>query len=253
MDTRQQQQTPVVLTGSLKETMLRSTIYDRHEERRLRTMQRQDDSRPAVIRVLSGLPGFRMFIPPYDPATAKLNVRQPANVTQFSPTFADPTVFTNGTITSMEDTTVDSSSSSLIPSQAVSLSSTIAAGGLVALAAWNLRRQSLARGVVSSVFMATRKSVPQVNPSIYLASSVVGPTTMEAAIPLFTSTNTAVFAFLRPVPFQPVPPRRALSVPAARNIFAISFLAFVAYKNAVYYEELQTTRCSADEDEDEDE
>mmetsp|Transcript_24163 Transcript_24163/g.66945 ORF Transcript_24163/g.66945 Transcript_24163/m.66945 type:complete len:426 (-) Transcript_24163:644-1921(-) len=45
--------------------MNQSTIYRRHEARLARSYALRDDPRPAFIRVLSGLPGFRMVIPPY--------------------------------------------------------------------------------------------------------------------------------------------------------------------------------------------
>lgn len=46
----------------------RCTIYNRHEQRRACTLQLRDDPRPAVVRVLSGLPGFRAVIPPFVPS-----------------------------------------------------------------------------------------------------------------------------------------------------------------------------------------
>lgn len=45
--------------------MNQSTIYRRHEARLARSYALRDDPRPAFVRVLSGLPGFRMIIPPY--------------------------------------------------------------------------------------------------------------------------------------------------------------------------------------------
>ena len=45
--------------------MGRSTIYRRHEARLLKSMEKADDPRPKVVRVLGGLPGFRTFISPY--------------------------------------------------------------------------------------------------------------------------------------------------------------------------------------------
>mmetsp|Transcript_6960 Transcript_6960/g.12751 ORF Transcript_6960/g.12751 Transcript_6960/m.12751 type:complete len:178 (+) Transcript_6960:70-603(+) len=48
--------------------MNQSTIYRRHEARLLRTLAKKDDQRPALIRILSGLPGFRMVVSPYKPA-----------------------------------------------------------------------------------------------------------------------------------------------------------------------------------------
>ena len=44
----------------------RSTIYDRHEARRSRTLQLRGDERPTVVRILAGLPGFRTIIPQYN-------------------------------------------------------------------------------------------------------------------------------------------------------------------------------------------
>ncbi len=48
--------------------MNQSTIYRRHEARLSRTLAKKDDQRPALIRILSGLPGFRMIVSPYKPA-----------------------------------------------------------------------------------------------------------------------------------------------------------------------------------------
>lgn len=52
---------------SVVHLMNQSTIYRRHASRRARTLAKADDPRPAVVRVLSGLPVFSMFIPPYEP------------------------------------------------------------------------------------------------------------------------------------------------------------------------------------------
>jgi hypothetical protein len=49
--------------------MNQSTIYRRHEARLAKTYALKDDPRPAIIRVMSGLPGLRMIIPPYEPTT----------------------------------------------------------------------------------------------------------------------------------------------------------------------------------------
>jgi hypothetical protein len=53
---------------SLTQLMSQSTIYQRNELRRTKTLALVDDPRPAAVRVLSGLPGFRIFIHPYQPA-----------------------------------------------------------------------------------------------------------------------------------------------------------------------------------------
>jgi hypothetical protein len=49
--------------------MNQSTIYRRHEARLAKTYALKDDPRPAIIRVMSGLPGLRIIIPPYEPTT----------------------------------------------------------------------------------------------------------------------------------------------------------------------------------------
>jgi hypothetical protein len=49
-----------------------STIYQRHANRRAKTLAKKNDPRPAVVRVLSGLPGFRMVVPPYTPPAPSL-------------------------------------------------------------------------------------------------------------------------------------------------------------------------------------
>jgi hypothetical protein len=59
---------------SLMQLMSRSTIYQRNESRRAKTLALKDDPRPAAVRVLSGLPGFRIFIHPYQPAEATVGI-----------------------------------------------------------------------------------------------------------------------------------------------------------------------------------
>lgn len=57
-------------TSFISDLMNKSTIFDRNEERRRRTLALKDDRRPPAIRVLSGLPGFRIVFPPFDPSKA---------------------------------------------------------------------------------------------------------------------------------------------------------------------------------------
>jgi hypothetical protein len=70
---------------SLKELMSQSTIYRRHEARALKSMENLEDTRPKAVRVLSGLPGFRTFIPPYNPSTSPGQFPPPARDAHFSP------------------------------------------------------------------------------------------------------------------------------------------------------------------------
>jgi hypothetical protein len=53
--------------------LTKSTIYRRHEARLAKSYALQEDPRPALLRVLSGLPGFSMLILPYDPASMNNN------------------------------------------------------------------------------------------------------------------------------------------------------------------------------------
>jgi hypothetical protein len=79
--------------------MNQSTIYRRHEARLSRTMALKDDPRPAAVRVLSGLPGFRIFIPPYQPVQAGVAVKNEA------PVFSEAIVFSSDEKTSLSDRT----------------------------------------------------------------------------------------------------------------------------------------------------
>lgn len=71
------------------QTMNQSTIYRRHEARLSRTMALKNDPRPAAVRVLSGLPGFRIFVPPYQPVQASMVEKKD------SPVFLEATVFSS--------------------------------------------------------------------------------------------------------------------------------------------------------------
>lgn len=53
----------VKLRKSFTAMLNQSTIYDRNEKRRMKTLALKDDPRPAAIRVLANLPGIRALIP----------------------------------------------------------------------------------------------------------------------------------------------------------------------------------------------
>jgi len=56
---------------TLVSLMNQSTIYRRHEARLARSYALRDDPRPAVLRVMAGLPGFRIIVPRYQPNKSK--------------------------------------------------------------------------------------------------------------------------------------------------------------------------------------
>ena len=47
--------------------MNQSTIYRRHQSRVLKNQLKADDPRPKAVRVLAGLPGFRVLMGEYQP------------------------------------------------------------------------------------------------------------------------------------------------------------------------------------------
>ena len=55
----------VLLNSSAESSLSQSTIYKRHQARVLKNMSKADDPRPKVVRVLAGLPGFRIILPDY--------------------------------------------------------------------------------------------------------------------------------------------------------------------------------------------
>mmetsp|Transcript_26365 Transcript_26365/g.54022 ORF Transcript_26365/g.54022 Transcript_26365/m.54022 type:complete len:188 (-) Transcript_26365:328-891(-) len=57
--------TAATQNSMISQMMTDSTIYRRHERRLARSYAQRDDPRPAAVRVLSGLPGFRNFIQPH--------------------------------------------------------------------------------------------------------------------------------------------------------------------------------------------
>jgi len=89
--------------ASIKQQMMRqSTIYRRHQARLARSYALRDDPRPAFIRVLSGLPGFRMIVPPYQSKSktdsgqlGEQKEKQKTNVTNSAPgAYSEETFFT---------------------------------------------------------------------------------------------------------------------------------------------------------------
>mmetsp|Transcript_5712 Transcript_5712/g.14274 ORF Transcript_5712/g.14274 Transcript_5712/m.14274 type:complete len:438 (-) Transcript_5712:165-1478(-) len=82
----------------MKEQMMRqSTIYKRHEARLARSYALHDDPRPAIIRVMSGLPGFRMIVPRYQSRSKIKSDEEQAHEKEnidFAPgTYSEETVF----------------------------------------------------------------------------------------------------------------------------------------------------------------
>lgn len=67
----------------------RSTIYRRHEKRLAKSYALRNDPRPAPVRVMSLLPVFSLFVPPYQPETSSdqpiQESRAPLGETIFSP------------------------------------------------------------------------------------------------------------------------------------------------------------------------
>mmetsp|Transcript_24450 Transcript_24450/g.37661 ORF Transcript_24450/g.37661 Transcript_24450/m.37661 type:complete len:411 (+) Transcript_24450:386-1618(+) len=79
----------------IKELSTQSTIYRRHERRLAKSYAMKDDPRPAVVRVLSGLPGFRLFIEPYKPRTDGGSKTRAIATPTGAFSFSQDTVFSN--------------------------------------------------------------------------------------------------------------------------------------------------------------
>ena len=66
------------LSSLLTQLRTQSTIYRSHETRLARSFELKDDARPPIIRVLSLLPGFSLFVPKYEPAITAREVLKKA-------------------------------------------------------------------------------------------------------------------------------------------------------------------------------
>jgi hypothetical protein len=165
--------------------------------------------------------------------------------TDFTPNFADSTVFNASSPTTAANDAVTS-----VGSLQKYL---LASGILLGTAAWDMHRQIVSQRTPSSVFAKASKAVSRpiaLTPSgsILFSTPVAAPAWSPFAVPMlvpmFTPTNTAGVAFLRPIAYHhPVSPStvaRFLSfAPSPQAAMVVSFLAFVGYKNYQYYQQHQ--------------
>jgi hypothetical protein len=176
----------------MSDLMTKSTIYERNEARRTRTLAKISDPRPAPVRVLSGLPGFSIIFPPYQPT-----VNRP--VTPRSSVFEATTTFKLHPTTETTDTTSSVSS----PSGAVSLAAIISAAAT--------------GGVLSETFFGRRPSPG--------SPFSVSPSTTKHGIPVFQEGGgAAVLAMIRSRVRAPAPSGVIPISQVAGRAISVSFL-----------------------------
>lgn len=222
-----EQRQPSSLSLSWGDIMARSTIYDRHEMRRFKTLQLQDDPRPAVIRVLSGLPGFRRIILPYQPSEQNsqelLPVQLPAVPTTVFNDADSTTIFVSGVGASELRGACDGEANDLAGSNWILIGASVAtAAGMILLR--DAKQKPLS---ASSVFSGKPSSR-------FIASASASNT----SVPLLNASNSAAVAFLTPAHYRHhhTAFSRIASVRLAHGIVLASLLGFIGYRNFAYPE-----------------
>jgi hypothetical protein len=171
---------------------------------------------------------------------------------EYKPSFDDPTVYESlvpptSVMATMGNDTV------IMPMSKVY---SFATGVMVGSAAWVINRQIVSRRAPSSIFAKvsttttntaiSRPIARTASGSILFSSPVAAaawtPFAMPILVPMFRTSNTAGVAFLRPISnhhsISPSTATRLLaSAPSTQTIVVASFLAFVGYKNYIYYQQ----------------
>uniref|UniRef100_A0A6U2CG69 Uncharacterized protein n=1 Tax=Pseudictyota dubia TaxID=2749911 RepID=A0A6U2CG69_9STRA len=80
-----------------------STIYQRHERRRMRTIANIDDTRPAPVRVLAGLPIVHHLVGKYVPSSNEHVLAQKKPTLHQEQLFSDETIFTSQNLHAAND------------------------------------------------------------------------------------------------------------------------------------------------------
>jgi hypothetical protein len=191
----------------------KSTIYRRHEARLATSYANKDDPRPALIRVLGGLPGFSKVILPYNKDVASINNNNnnnnnntTATATFDTPilgTYSEETLFTTTTTPNRKAVTSSSSSSmnSATSSNTVKAMQAVLAAGLASGVAETLFGSHHAAKTwtpFSNTSTATTTSTPHPNNLPRVFATTLHPTT-DGSLSLFV-TSTRSSKSLMPIP-----------------------------------------------------